>query len=175
MNSVLLNECQSNATAERNCITTLTLKDETGSQIAPTNYIYPITAFKNVILPVANISVSICLKSAKMNDKHLYLTRYILFQVNLNYDHLPGIHFNYPDIEFELLTDNIALFVWLEAGNIRGRFSENGFHMFETKKRVIFHAFEAITPDVLKDNLKVITLSDIYDSNRKDAKYITIN
>lgn len=121
---------------------TLTLKDKDGSQIAPINYVYP-TAIKNVDLPVANVSL-------KINDYHL-----------------PGKYANYPDVEIELSTENIALFVWLEAGNVRGRFSENGFHMFESPRRIIFHSREMITPEILKENIKVTTVSDIYNENRE--------
>ncbi|XP_068981840.1 beta-mannosidase [Bombus flavifrons] len=138
LNSTALNECQSNFSTKSNCITTLTLRDKTGIPIAPRNYIYPSNALKNIALPIANVSV-------KVNDNHL-----------------PGRYFNYPDIELELITNNIALFVWLEAGNICGRFSENGFHMFEDNKNVTFHACEFITPEVLKKSLKVTTLSGIY-------------
>lgn len=63
-----------------------------------------------------------------------------------------------------LSTDNIALFVWLEVGNIRGRFSENGFHMFEQEKEIVFHAYEAITPELLRSDIKLTSLSDIYSA-----------
>ncbi|XP_053986263.1 beta-mannosidase [Hylaeus volcanicus] len=139
LNSQSLNECKSSTTTKTNCITMLILKDKAGSQIAPTNYIYPTTLLKTIVLPVATISV-------KMNDKHL-----------------PGMYSNYPDIEFVLTTDNIALFVWLECENICGRFSENGFHMFDRKKRVVFHACEAITPKMFRSKLNITTLSDIYN------------
>ncbi|KAK9309394.1 hypothetical protein QLX08_000885 [Tetragonisca angustula] len=138
LTSTILNECQSNSTTKSNCITTLTLKDKTGIPLAPRNYIYPSNVLKNIALPIANVSI-------KVNDNHL-----------------PGKSFNYPDIELELTTDNITLFVWLEAGNICGRFSENGFHMFENKKSIIFLACEFITPEVLGKSLKVTTLSGIY-------------
>ena len=146
-----LDECRSNITGKVNCITTLTLKDKAGSRIAPTNYIYPIITLKDIVLPAVNISV--------------YVNNY----------HLPGKYSNYPDIELELVTNNITLFVWLEAGNIRGRFSENGFHMFEDKRRITFHAFEATTPKVFNENLRITTLSDIYDPSKGDVNSIVTN
>ncbi|XP_076384002.1 beta-mannosidase [Megalopta genalis] len=130
-------ECRTNTS--NTCITTLTLKDKTGSQIAPRNYIYPNDGFKTVVLPTVNVSV-------KINDYHI-----------------PGTYSNYPNIVCELTTNNLAFFVWLEAGNICGRFSENGFHMFERRKTVIFHACEGITPQLFQDFLKITTLSDIYN------------
>ncbi|KOC59716.1 Beta-mannosidase [Habropoda laboriosa] len=142
LNSTTHSECQFDNDAKQECITALTLKDKTGISIAPRNYIYPSNGFKNISLPIANISVQI-------NDYHL-----------------PGKNFNNPDIELELTTDNVALFVWLEAGNICGHFSENGFHMFENKKRVVFLPCKAITSKALRKNLKITTLSDIYNTNR---------
>lgn len=78
---------------------------------------------------------------------------------------------NYPDYEIELTTNNIALFVWLEVRSISGRFSENGFHMFEQTKYIKFHAYEATTPNILQKNIHVTTLSDIYNSNRTINMY----
>nr|XP_012145222.1 PREDICTED: beta-mannosidase [Megachile rotundata] len=143
LNSTLPNACQVDIKAESNCIMTLTLKNKTGSQIAPRNYIYPNGVFKTNALPIANVTVKI-----------------------LDY-HLPGKHPNYPDIELELTTNNITLFIWLETTNICGHFSENGFHMFEHNKKIVFHSCEAVTPKIFKENLSVITLSDIYDNTNK--------
>ncbi|XP_076657377.1 beta-mannosidase [Halictus rubicundus] len=145
LNSTIIPECQTNITEKSKCITTLTLKDETGSQIAPRNYIYPSDGFKTIILPAVNISV-------KVNDYRI-----------------PGTHSNYPDMVCELTTDNVAFFVMLEAGNICGRFSENGFHMFERRKTVVFHACESVTPQVFEHFLRITTLSDIYNPMREDT------
>lgn len=137
LNSTILNECQFNIT-KNNCITTLTLRDKNGLSIAPRNYIYPSNALKNIALPIANVSV------------------------NINDYHLSEKFFNYLDIEIELITNNIILFVWLEAGNICGHFSENGFHMFENTKKILFHACDVTTSEMLRTTLKITTLSDTY-------------
>lgn len=79
-------------------------------------------------------------------------------------DFLPGKFSNYIDFKIVLSTDNIALFVWLEVGNIRGRFSENGFHMFVKKKEIIFHAHETTTVELLQNNIKLTHISDIYNA-----------
>lgn len=89
-------------------------------------------------------------------------------------NYLPGKLSNYPDIKVVLSTDNIALFVWLEVGNIRGRFSENGFHMFKREKEVIFHAQEAITVELLRKNIKFTMLSDIYNTHDNYNNYLDI-
>ncbi|RLU17170.1 hypothetical protein DMN91_011239 [Ooceraea biroi] len=132
--------CGTLISAKKHCVAALSLTDRSGSSIAPVNYVYP-DALKNVEIPVANVTVRIL------------------------ENQLPGKLSNYPDFKLVLSTDNIALFVWLEVGDIRGRFSENGFHMFEGEKEIIFHAHEAITPDLLRNNLKLTTLSNIYSTH----------
>lgn len=49
--------CGSLVSAKKSCIATLSLTDESGSLIAPINYIYP-DALKNADVPVANVTVS---------------------------------------------------------------------------------------------------------------------
>jgi len=88
-------------------------------------------------------------------------------------NHLPGKLSNYGDFKIILSTDNITLFVWLEVSNIRGRFSENGFHIFVKKKEIIFHAYEATTIELLQSNIKLTHISDIYNAhgNFYDSDY----
>ncbi|XP_046834343.1 beta-mannosidase [Vespa crabro] len=139
-------KCGTLVEAKKFCIIRLTLEDYNGLQIAPVNYVYP-TVLKDVNIPLANVKI----------------------KINTNY--LPGKLSNYPDYEIELTTNNIALFVWLEVKSISGRFSENGFHMFEQTKYIKFHAYEATTPNILRKNIQVTTLSDIYNSNRTVNMY----
>ncbi|XP_067207111.1 beta-mannosidase [Linepithema humile] len=141
--------CGSLESAKRFCIATLSLTDASGSLIAPVNYIYP-DILKNIDIPVANVTV----------------------KIEENY--LPGKLSNYPDVKIVLSTDNIALFVWLEVGNIRGRFSENGFHMFQREKEIIFHAHEATTVELLRKNIKLTALSDIYNTHENFDNYLEI-
>ncbi|XP_018311835.1 beta-mannosidase [Mycetomoellerius zeteki] len=130
--------CGTLKSAKSSCIATLSFTDKFGSLIAPINYIYP-DALKNADVPVANVTMKI--------EKN----------------HLPGKLSNYADFKIVLSTDKIALFVWLEIGNIQGRFSENGFHMFVKKKKIIFHAYEATTVELLQSNIKLTHISDIYN------------
>ncbi|XP_014472707.1 PREDICTED: beta-mannosidase [Dinoponera quadriceps] len=132
--------CGSLQSAKKSCVVTLSFTDESRSLIAPVNYVYPI-ALKDADIALANVTLVI------------------------EENHLPGKLSNYPDFKLILKTDNIALFVWLEVGNIRGRFSENGFHMFEQRKEVIFHTHEATTMELLRENLKITVLSDIYHAH----------
>ncbi|XP_014609878.1 PREDICTED: beta-mannosidase-like [Polistes canadensis] len=130
-------KCGTLAEAKKFCVVRLTLEDNNGLQIAPVNYVYP-TVLKDVNIPSANVNIKI------------------------NGNQLPGKLSNYPDYEIELTTNNIALFVWLEVKSIDGHFSENGFHVFQEKKYIKFHAYEATTPDMLKKNIQITTLSDVY-------------
>lgn len=82
--------------------------------------------------------------------------------MNINIKSLPGKYANYPDFEIELTSNNIALFVWLELGKLKGRFSENGFHILQGKKKIILHAMEALTPNVIKEHIYLKSLSDVY-------------
>lgn len=49
--------CGSLESAKKSCIATLSLTDESGSLIAPVNYVYP-DVLKNTDIPVANVTVS---------------------------------------------------------------------------------------------------------------------
>lgn len=61
--------------------------------------------------------------------------------------------------EIDLTTDGIALFVWLSAGKIRGRFSDNGFVMTERQIRVTFTSDLSVTSDQLRSNLTATCLN----------------
>lgn len=91
--------------------------------------------------------------------------------MNLNPTPLPGKIANYLDYEIELTSDKIALFVWLDAGSISGRFSENGFHILQGKKKIILHTMEATTPKEIRKNVNFKTLSDVYSSVRTGTKF----
>ena len=75
---------------------------------------------------------------------------------------LPGKLGKNSDYEIELTSNNIALFVYLGTGPIRGRFSENGFHMLQGKKKVILHALQDVTPEEIMKNVYIKTLSDVH-------------
>ena len=49
----------------------------------------------------------------------------------------------------------MALFVWLEVRGVKGRFSENGFMMFEAEKEVVFLAKELTSREQIMENLSV--------------------
>ncbi|XP_015178128.1 PREDICTED: beta-mannosidase isoform X2 [Polistes dominula] len=143
-------QCGTLAEAKKFCVIQLTLEDNNGLQIAPINYVYP-TVLKDVNIPSANVKIKI------------------------NVNQLPGKLSNYPDYEIELTTNEIALFVWLEVKTIDGRFSENGFHIFQKTKYIKFHAYEATTPDMLTKNIQITTLSDVYKQEDDDRSFVHEN
>ena len=65
----------------------------------------------------------------------------------------------------ELKTDGIAAFVWLEARDIKGHFSDNGFMMVTPTVQVDLFAWQDIKDAVtLQKTLLVTSLSDVYRS-----------
>lgn len=61
-----------------------------------------------------------------------------------------------------LSTSAIAPFVWLEAYQVMGRFSDNGFLMVLPKKVITFYCWTDVTVDSLNFALSVKSLMDIY-------------
>ncbi|XP_075550189.1 uncharacterized protein LOC142583585 [Dermacentor variabilis] len=64
--------------------------------------------------------------------------------------------------EVDLSTDGVALFVWLSAGKIRGRFSDNGFVMTERQLSVTFTSDLSVTSEQLRSNLTVTCLNCLW-------------
>ena len=52
-------------------------------------------------------------------------------------------------------SDSIALFVWLEATGLSGRFSDNGFLLTTPEKEVVFLSKEFINVELLERRLNV--------------------
>jgi len=57
--------------------------------------------------------------------------------------------------EVEVSTDNLALFVWVEAIGIKGRFSDNGFHLTSPTKIITFLAKEYTSVEELEQSLQI--------------------
>lgn len=64
--------------------------------------------------------------------------------------------------EFQITTecDATSLFVWLESGEIKGRFSENGFHQVGKLKEIKFTADYPVTLQALEESLTLTHLMD---------------
>ncbi|XP_077587107.1 beta-mannosidase isoform X2 [Stigmatopora nigra] len=79
---------------------------------------------------------------------------------------LPNITVKVRGDETELLVDvhsqAVAPFVWLDAGNVEGRFSRNGFLMLSRNKTVTFHPDRNTSVAQFSLALTVTSLSDLY-------------
>nr|BAL43431.1 beta-D-mannosidase [Aplysia kurodai] len=64
-------------------------------------------------------------------------------------------------LEVDISSDAFALYVWLSAGDVLGRFSDNGFHLHTPTATVKFYAADDVTAAKLQGNLKVKSLSDV--------------
>lgn len=60
-----------------------------------------------------------------------------------------------------LKSDAIAPFVYLDVGNIRGHFNDNGFIIVTRKKTVIFHSEDSISLSELKAAIMIKSLGNI--------------
>lgn len=56
----------------------------------------------------------------------------------------------------------VAPFVWLDVGDIPGRFSSNGFLMVSRNTTVTFHAWRPTSVAELSQSLTVRSLRDVY-------------
>lgn len=63
---------------------------------------------------------------------------------------------------FTLISTYPAPFVWLDVGNVAGRFSDNGFLLTEYKTVIYFFARKPTTVTELEKTLHITTLRDIY-------------
>ena len=55
----------------------------------------------------------------------------------------------------------ISLFVWLDANEIAGHFSDNGFIMTEPSRTVLFYAEGPLSVDELRASLSVVVYNDV--------------
>ena len=61
-----------------------------------------------------------------------------------------------------LRADAVSVFTWLEAGNVAGHFSDNGFLVTSPEVSLTFHAAHLdVTADELRD---FITLTSLWDT-----------
>lgn len=114
-----------------NCFIYFTLTDKNNHSVAPDNFLFP-APLKNANLVVPQLKTSL-----KQTDKF--------------------------GKEFEILieTDEIALFVWIEATNIEGKFSDNGFLQVTKKKSVRFFPVRAV---LISDLEKALSFTNLLDN-----------
>ncbi|KAJ8985911.1 hypothetical protein NQ317_010668 [Molorchus minor] len=124
------NGCGTEEDARQNCFIYLTLFKE-GSRIAPDNYVLP-DKIKNSVPQEPSVEIGSVKRIS--DDEEIY--------------------------EINITTDKIALFVWLESGAIRGKFSENGFLQVTSERTVYFYSEESTSEDELKQVLTITNLLD---------------
>ena len=119
--------------AGKNCFLYFSLATENGDIISPDNFLFPGPLKELIGFKAANITVTSV---------------------------VPGMDAN--TFEIEISTDTVALFVWLEANDIAGEFSDNGFLLVTPTRKIEFTAKIDVTSDKLKDALTVVSLGDSY-------------
>ncbi|XP_077483314.1 beta-mannosidase-like [Amblyomma americanum] len=124
--------CQSST-----CFLWFTLTDSfDGTTLAPDTFLVPEEP-KNLSLPPASITVTSVTGPNPSSSK----PDFKVFSVGLR-------------------TDNVALFVWLNAHNVSGHFSDNGFLLKEQTSAVNFYTRENVTAQQLREALTVNSLTD---------------
>lgn len=64
-----------------------------------------------------------------------------------------------------LKTSQIALFIWLECGEVTGKFSENGFHQITSTKTIYFETDGDISSEELRKTIaisNILSVSEMY-------------
>ncbi|KAL1508964.1 hypothetical protein ABEB36_003777 [Hypothenemus hampei] len=117
---------------QNSCFFYFEVQDSSNAALGPVNYVFP-GKLNNSTLPSSNVNIA---KIDQVEMEHV-------FQITVS-------------------SDKIALFVWLDAHNIKGRFSDNGFLQVEANKTVYFYSEE---PLVTVEQLgKVLTVTHLTDS-----------
>ncbi|PNF17252.1 Beta-mannosidase [Cryptotermes secundus] len=128
-----LNNAGCEQNAVKSCFLHFSLFSENGDNISPDNFLFPGSLKELTDFEAATITI----KSVT-----------------------PGREANTFEITIE--TNRVALFVWLEASDIPGEFSDNGFLLITQTWKVEFNAKEEVTSEQLKGNITIISLADTY-------------
>lgn len=118
----------------KQCFFYFTLTSTDGVNISPHNFLFPQPLQKLINFTAPEISIT-------------------------NITPAPG---SQNDFEIQLKTDRIALFVWLEAHNIPGHFSSNGFLLVKPNITVNFVAKHSVSVQQLHNALTIFSLADFY-------------
>lgn len=124
-----LEGCGSLEQIKSNCFFYLTLTSE-NEQIAPNNYVFLDKLKSSKLAPVSVKIANVTQVDAGGNK-----------------------------FEIVVFGEGIAVFVWLDAGDVRGVFSENGFLKIGNNKTVYFETEESLTAAELKGKVTVIHLT----------------
>uniref|UniRef100_A0A1B6CRS8 Beta-mannosidase n=1 Tax=Clastoptera arizonana TaxID=38151 RepID=A0A1B6CRS8_9HEMI len=119
----------------KNCFLTFTLlQKNSNKQLGPTNFLFPI-----------EIKSVFGLKNATIDIIGIVTSDNFRFVLTLR-------------------TDTPAIFVWVDAQNINGQFSENGFHFIANDKTVVFKAESKISMDQVLNSIVIRSLGGIPQS-----------
>ncbi|XP_054259027.1 beta-mannosidase isoform X2 [Macrosteles quadrilineatus] len=105
------------------------LPNNSSSSLGPDNFYFPVPLHSVNSPSKANVQVSE-IKSLKSNSEFIVT----------------------------VVTDSVALFVWLDAVEVAGHFSHNGFLMVNNETQVTFSAKQPVTADTLKTALRIRSL-----------------
>lgn len=72
------------------------------------------------------------------------------------------VHEDKTDYTITLHSAAVAPFVWLDVGNIPGRFSSNGFLMVSRNVTVSFNPWRPTSVAELSKSLTITSLRDVY-------------
>ena len=120
--------------AARKCFFYFTLTSHAGVDISPHNFLFPqpLKQLINFTSPDIRV-INISLDPSSQNS-----------------------------FEIQLKTERIALFAWLEASNIPGQFTSNGFLMVNPTVNVTFIAQNSVSIQQLQKALIITSLADFY-------------
>ncbi|KAJ9591465.1 hypothetical protein L9F63_002071 [Diploptera punctata] len=125
--------CGANETTSK-CFLYFTLTSLDGEEISPHNFLFPQPLKKLMNFTAPDITVASV--SLAPNSQNVF--------------------------EIELKTDKIALFVWLEAYNIPGHFSSNGFLMVKPNISITFVTKYNVDINKLHEAITIFSLGDYY-------------
>lgn len=134
------------------CFVKLTLRQENST--IHENLLFP-QSFKKVI-GLQNCTVQVgSFLSYSFDDRVLYS---YLFSHSICFIQTHVDSCTRKDCIIYVRTNSICLFVWLEATDIEGRFSDNGFTMTDSLYTIHFYSKKQISSDQLQQSLKVTWL-----------------
>jgi beta-mannosidase len=119
--------------AVKSCFLHFSMTTTEGDSIGPDNFLFPGPLKGLTGFEAANITVTFVTRGTKANT-----------------------------FEIDITTNRVALFVWLEANDVAGQFSDNGFLLVTPTRKIEFVAKEDVTSDQLKQAITIVSLADAY-------------
>ncbi|KAF6372077.1 mannosidase beta [Rhinolophus ferrumequinum] len=109
------------------------------------------------------VSFSLSTDSKLLSSANYHFLSSLKEAVGLQKAHITAIISQQEDtFVFDLETSAVAPFVWLDVGNVPGRFSDNGFLMTEKTRTIFFYPWKPTSMSELEQSFRVTSLTDIY-------------